>query len=477
MPAASRTFGSRQLLATLVVLLLAALAQPATGQAAAMSCLVPAADGARAPTPPLRFGIYPGGPAGSVNPKLPPVAEDPARRLAALRSLAGGMPFVVRLYSAWTGSAAADDPAAWLDREVTGYTAAGLRVELVVRYKPLVADAAAPAAFADHVRSLVRRYGPDRRFVSLQVTNEANLPDAPDAADGAFAGALRALADGVVAAKRQVRRDDLRQLRIGFSWAYDERPEASTAFWSELGRVGGRALADATDWVGLDTYPATWAPQLALGDTRPASIARAVRESVRWLRDCLMPRAGLGRDVALQIAENGFPTGPGRSERLQSLALGATVRGVHALRRRYNITDYRWFSLRDSNSRDPQIESQYGILRDDYSPKLGFETYRAVVQRYGDAPGGLRASAASCRRSPVRLAVPRVRRKRPTSMTVRVGGRIVGRRIVRRTRRARIPRSVRVSLLSGRRSVTVSVARTVGGRRHTRKLRRSLRVC
>src|SRR5436853_6340513 len=76
------------------------------GKAAARGrpCVISTAQMASATsTPPLRFGIYPGGPAGSVNPKAPPRPEDPGKRLAALQGLRGDSPFVPRLYAGWPG--------------------------------------------------------------------------------------------------------------------------------------------------------------------------------------------------------------------------------------------------------------------------------------------------------------------------------------------------------------------------------------
>src|SRR5215212_5299037 len=168
----------------LVVLLLCA---PAYAQR--RSCVISTAQMATTnQTAPLRFGIYPGGPAGSVDPKAPPRPEDPGKRLAALQGLRGDNPFVVRLYSGWTGDAGADDVSGWLDNEIREYTTNGLQVELVVRYKPIRANAASsPVAFAAYIRDIVRRYGGDPGFVSLQVGNEANIPGAPGASDGAFA--------------------------------------------------------------------------------------------------------------------------------------------------------------------------------------------------------------------------------------------------------------------------------------------------
>ena len=459
---------------TAVAAVLVGLVLPATGHAIALNCLVPAGHSAAGSDTPLRFGIYPGGPAGSVNPTAPPRPEDPVKRLAALRELAGGAPFVARLYSAWTGNAAADDPSGWLDREIAGYTAAGLNVELVVRYKPLAADAtAAPAAFADHIRRIVRRYGGDPRFVSLQVTNEANIPGAPDAADGAFAGATGAVVQGVIAAKEQARQDGREHVRVGFSWAYDERLGASSDFFATLGRVGGRRFAESVDWVGLDSYPGTWAPQLALSRLLPGQAGGAVKESVRSLRDCFMPLAGLGAATTIHIAENGFPTGPGRSEEMQAQVLDAMVRTVGDIRGAYGISDYRWFDLRDSSSADANVESQYGITRDDYSPKPAFATYRALVAAHGGggAPAPV-STAAACRTSPLKVTVPRLKSRRLSSLVVQVGN-----KVVKRVTRSRIPRSVRLSLRSGRAAVKLKVSAKSSGGRVTRVQRRTYRVC
>lgn len=220
------------------------------------------------------------------------------------------------------------DGTRWLDREVAGYVAAGLQVELVVRYKPVGAGAQAPAAFADHVRAVVRRYGRHPGFVALQVTNEANLPAAPDAADGAFAGVAEAVVAGVIAADHEAGRLGHDHVRVGFNWAYDERPAAGREFWLTLGRLGGPAFADAVDWVGLDIYPGTWVPRIELSESLAGQAAGAVQAGVRTLRECLMPLAGLTGAKAVYVAENGFPTGPARPESLQADVLAAMVRAA-----------------------------------------------------------------------------------------------------------------------------------------------------
>ena len=460
----------RSTLAAAAATVLAVLLFAPVATAASPSCVISARPATVAAAPaPLRFGIYPGGPAGSVDTKAAPKPEDPVKRLAALQGLRGDAPFVVRLYSGWTGDARADDVSGWLDGWIRDYTAAGLQVELVVRYKPADADGGSPAAFAAYVRELVRRYGPDAGFTSLQVTNEANLVNAPEASDGAYAGAVQALVAGVVAAKDEAVRGGHDQVRVGFSWAYDERPAASSAFWTRLGKAGGPAFARSVDWVGLDAYPGTWVTQLR-ASAMARQAAAAMTEGLRSLRDCYLPAAGLGRSTSIHVAENGFPTGEGRGEAVQTEVLDAMVRAVHTVRARYGVTDYRWFDLRDSSTDDASLESHYGITRDDYSPKAGYFAYRDLIAELGgSAP--VAGRSASCVPQPLRVAIARRAGERMTAATVSVGSRIV------KTLR-RVPQALRLSVPVGRAAVAVRVkVLSTAGRALVRVQRRNARVC
>ena len=58
------------------------------------------------------------------------------------------------------------------------------------------------------------------------------------------------------------------------------------------------------------------------------------------------------------------------------------VGAVDDFRGTYNVTDYRWFDLRDHNSSGPSFQQHYGLLRDDYSPKPAFGAYRELVRRF-----------------------------------------------------------------------------------------------
>lgn len=329
----------------------------------------------------VEFGIYPGGGAGAVNGRGEPRPEIAALRQQALDTLRGDAtrPFAVHLYDAYTGPADAAAVPAWLAEQIAGYSAAGLRIELVLRYRP--SAGADVAGFSAFVRQRVAQLGPNRQVVSLQIANEANVAGAPDAADGAYAGASAALVQGVIAAKREARRLGHEQLAIGFNVA-DEAPARALPFFLGLRQLGGRTFARSVDWVGIDAYPGTWGPALPTG-TLDRSVRAATRRTVDALRRQLLPAAGLAR-TPIVFAESGYPTDHAqRTEAQQVVALRAAVETVVSLRRSRNVIGYRWFDLRDADSSVPSFESQYGLMRDDYAPKAAFDVYRALIADHG----------------------------------------------------------------------------------------------
>ena len=328
---------------------------------------------------PVTFGIYPGGAAGTVGPSGRLVPEDAAKRRASLLQLRGSArPFVLHLYDDFTRPADAKALPAWLAQQIAAYTADDFQVELVLRYRP-AAPGGDVAGFAGFVRARVRQLGPNRDVTDLQVTNEANVPGAPDAADGAYPRVREALVRGVLAAHDEAGRRGIDHLSVGFNWAAQSGP-AEAAFFSALRALGGRSFARAVDWVGVDAYPGTWGPALAPGDLG-AAVRASTLGTLRTLRSGLLPRAGLSR-AALHVSESGFPTGPGRSEAMQETVLRAAVGAVESASATYGVTDYRWFDLRDADSAGG-FESQYGLTRDDYSPKPAFFAFRDLVGRLG----------------------------------------------------------------------------------------------
>ncbi len=367
-------------LALLAGAMIAAAPSP-RARAAGPTCLGDATAAAVTPVkgaPRLGFGINPAGFAGALGPPVAETPEDPAKTLAALHRLRPPhTPFTLRLNRLfWSDRAAGIATFAKLARH---YARHGYRVEVQVRYHPDAAQEGRIGAWVGYVKRVTRRLGAIRGVTGLQITNEVNFfPIAPDASDSSFARARDALIKGVEAAHRVVRRRHLRHVKIGFNWAYTNTPVNEMDFWSYLRDNGGRRFARAVDWVGLDAYPGTVFPP---AEPTAAGYADGMVNAMSVLRDCYMPLAGLGRGVPIHVEENGWPTGPGRTDARQVVALREMVKAVNRFRGNYGITQYRWFDLRDHNTSSSNFQHHYGLLRDDYTKKPAFGVYRRLVAR------------------------------------------------------------------------------------------------
>ena len=372
-----RTSRATALVATLLGLLGAtSLASAAAG--AGVRATGTAAESVSRTARPMVFGIYPGGGAGTVGLAGKTVPENPTKRLAALEQLRPrGHPFVLHIYANYSGPAC-PSPAEQVGSDIASYTAAGFQVELVLTYRPAEPNPAGDVpGFAEFARSAVRSFGSNPSFVALQVTNEVNIRNAPDAADGYYPGAEDALIQGVIGAKAETRRHGFGQVRVGFNWAYSlDSHEA--AVWRALGERGGAAFRGSIDWVGLDVYPGTWGPRVTQGDLQ-AITTKTMVEALGALRERFMPLAGLPSSVPLHISENGYPTGPNRTQAMQVAVMHAAIKAVEENRSQYHITDYRWFDLRDAHSSGGSFEGQYGLMHDDYTPKAAFAAFRQLV--------------------------------------------------------------------------------------------------
>ena len=328
---------------------------------------------------PVVFGIYPGGAAGTVGPSGPLAPEDPVKRLAALEQLKpANAPFVLHLYAAYSGSSGYS-AAAQVGADIRSYTAHGFQVELVLCYRPADLNASLDVpGFVNFVRRTIDQLGSNRGFVSLQVTNEANVGGAPNASDGYYPGAEDAMIQGVIAAKDERSLDHFGQLKIGFNWAY-AADSSEKAFWSYLAGHGGKPFLGSLDWVGIDAYPGTWGPPLPTGLALGDAVRHATVRELSALRQTYMRLAGIPVSVPIHISESGYPTGPGRSYGTQAGFLQAAVRAVVDSRATYNVSDYRWFDLRDADSSSTSFEDQYGLLTDSYAPKPAFAVYKRLV--------------------------------------------------------------------------------------------------
>lgn len=333
----------------------------------------------------LRFGIDPGigGSAGGV--QIPSVPDDPARDLAAVQALTPpGRAMVVRLNRLFWSDGQAGLNA--FQAQVSRYTSAGFDVELQVRYHPAQGQAGNIPAWVAYVRQVVDTFGANPRVVAMTITNEVNVTFSPNTSDGSYAGAQDALIQGIEAAHAEARARGYGQLRFGFTYAYRFSPQGDAAFFSYLGSQGGPAFQQALGFIGVDFYPGTiYPPAMAPGDTYRAELAQAAGV----VRDCYGPMAGIAATVPVWFTENGVSTGS-MSETQQAQALTELTQAACAYSGTYNITDYRWFNLRDSGSQPPQSLvgpsfSSFGLLRDDYSAKPSFAAFRAAVGACGAA--------------------------------------------------------------------------------------------
>jgi hypothetical protein len=345
---------------------------PCTGQTSADSV-------EQKPGPPLRFGITPGAQTGQyVTGAVPPrTPEDPAKQLAGLAGLRPPSgPFVLRLHRFfWSeGEPAIKRFLALADF----YTAAGYLVELQLRYHPSAEQEGDLAAWEAHVRDIVRRFGSNPRVVAIQVTNEVNITFSPDSSDGSYNGARDALIRGVIAAKDEARRRGYRQLEIGFNWAYRSEPSAESSFWAYLRDHGGKDFLGSLDWVGVDAYPGTVFPPAASDRGRGGLV-----NAFSTFR-CYAATAAIPESVPIHVEENGWPTAPPeRSYEEQAQYAETMVRTVNDFRGTYNISDYRWFNLRDGDTTSPNFQTQYGLMTDEYQPKPAYPVYRGLVAELG----------------------------------------------------------------------------------------------
>jgi hypothetical protein len=442
----------------------AATVPPAAGAQQDQQCTGETSAGAVAqkPGPPIRFGITPGAQTGQLGSGAQPprIPEDPAKQVAALHRLRpdAEIPFVLRLHRFfWSdGEAGVNRFLALANR----YTREGFLVELQLRYHPAPDQEGDIAAWTLFVRHVVDRFGPNRRVVAIQVTNEVNLPFSPDSSDGAYANGQEALVQGVIAAKDEARRKGYGQLEIGFNWAYRSTPQDDDAFWAYLRDHGGPAFVHALDWIGLDAYPGTFFPPAEAPGGERDGMVNAM-SSIR----CFAATAGIPDSKPMHIEENGFPTSPSpdRSEQRQVDVMRTLVQAAQDFRGTYNVSDYRWFNLRDGDSTSPNFQVRYGLLHDDYSEKPAFAVYRDIVERLA-----ARVPAAP---------PPATHRPRLTVRCVRGGWRaslhhpprtrrvdfLLDGRLVRRDRAAPFRATLRGRLGRKHRSVHTIAARLPGG--------------
>ncbi len=317
---------------------------------------------------PLEFGIYPLGVAGTPAGLAAGPPDDYQQVRSALHDLGGRV--AARTYLVDTDPGGQDAVLAAGDR----YRDAGLLGHVTLgclRDTGFEVD-----RWVNLVQTVVRRYGDCLR--SVQITNEPNL----SFMDGAKPYVLDALVHGVIAAKDEIARRGL-QIDVGFG-SVPQTPAALPSFWDNLAAAAGPAFTGSVDFVGHNFYVDVFEEPVDL-----AAIPGRVEELLRDLRRRDLATACIPASVPIRVTENGWPTGTNplngarRGAARQAEVIDTVVRTVHRLRRELNISHYMLFGLRDADSSEPDLFHQFGIMRDDYTPKPAYHTYRQLIHQLG----------------------------------------------------------------------------------------------
>ncbi|MCX4426464.1 hypothetical protein [Streptomyces mirabilis] len=317
----------------------------------------------------LHFGIYPGGILGDDQGIVHPVRPDLPDRIAeALDALQGDTAtLLVRAYQSFAATVTPLEPPTPADPET--YLQRGRKLDLVLQFREPSGEL---EGWLEFVREAVRTGGP--HLASVQICEEPNA-DLP-VVDGSIPNVLNALVEGVVAAKQEARALG-HSPAVGFNAVPTFNP--ADTFWSELGALADDRFRQSLDYVGLDFFPDVFRPIAA------EQLAEAVTAILTAFRRSDLRKAGIPDSVAIRICENGWPTGPGRSEQQQAAVLETVVRTVAALVADLNIDGYSFFALRDADSTAEGLFHRVGLLRDDYTPKPAFETYRRLINELGNS--------------------------------------------------------------------------------------------
>jgi hypothetical protein len=164
-------------------------------------------------------------------------------------------------------------------------------------------------------------------------------------------------------------------IQIGFNAVISFEPQDD--FWPTIAATGDAAFQAALDYVGMDFFPDVFHP------IEPDKLHDMVVSTLTHFRQS-MARGNIATTVPMHINENGWATGPQRPYERQAAVLETVVRAVHEQRTALNITHYEHFDLRDTDSSDPNLFYQFGLMRDDYTPKPAFEIYRRLIAELGE---------------------------------------------------------------------------------------------
>jgi hypothetical protein len=324
---------------------------------------------------PFLFGVYPGGELGGETGLLRGKPDDPLKIEKALQSLEKNLrhPLIIRNYKKFCDFESPAEPGEPEGTDYIPFVDQNRRLDLVVMFQ---SERGNVSGYLDYIKDIIRQYG--KLLYSLQITEEANFSDGPNIIDGPYPNVRQALVEGVITAKEELLRQSL-DVQVGFN----STPTfgAAAEFWSSLKTLGGNDFAEAVDYAGLDFFPDVFRP--VASDGKPGDLRQAVLGILSLMRHEWLPSAGLRASTRIHITEHGCPTSPDRSEIRQKEIIESVIRFVYESRELLNIVRYTLFALRDADSSQSNFFYQFGVLRDDYTPKPAFRAFQNLVSEFG----------------------------------------------------------------------------------------------
>jgi hypothetical protein len=315
------------------------------------------------------FGIYPGGSAGSDNGLAAGKPDDLDKINSALDHLQGhGRQLLVRAYTPFVahdckpGVQATPSSA----KRYSHYGINRRKLDLVLTFGDKQGDI---ERWTQFVRDVIHMNA--GHLGKVQITEEPNLVHPPG--DGVFPRIAEAVVEGVIAAKEEVQRLGFDTL-VGFNAV--QAYKAYDPFWEQLDACASKNFRQSLDYVGVDLFPDVFKPlsDVTMGDAVLSGIS-SFRHQLEAIK--------LAESLPIHITEHGWPTSLERSYHRQAEVLDETVRTIVKYQREFHVSHYELFSLRDADSYNPGIFFQFGLLRDDYSPKPAFEVFRQLISEFG----------------------------------------------------------------------------------------------
>jgi hypothetical protein len=314
----------------------------------------------------MNFGIYIGSVAGTDSELATGPPDNPSKINSALSEIQKNhSTIVIRGYIHYLG----DSKLAFEAPEnILQYANETRKIDLVLCYRSISYQ---KADWENTIKAVIQRFS--NSLSSLQITEEPNLR-VSFAGDGGFENIEKALKDGVLTAKNEINRLKY-QTKVGFNVVPSFNPTDN--FWQVIGSDEYFELRNAIDYIGLDFYPGVFRP--VAEDGQPNDLIESVKKVLTYVRNVNFQQGKIPPSVPIHITENGWPTGEQRSYERQAVVIEKVVRTVHSLKSELNINRYELFSLRDTNSSVENTFYQFGLLKDDYSPKPAFSIFCKLI--------------------------------------------------------------------------------------------------